>query len=72
MSFHSGVSNTDGPLTVSSGIDAASFKPSLGSEILEILLSSTYGLGHDLLPSHPQPSDPSLTLLPDKKGLRGS
>ena len=40
----------DGPLTVSSGIDAASLSDSsVGSEILESLPSSPDGLGHDIL-----------------------
>ena len=52
MSSYSG--DSDGPMTVSSGIDTASLSDSsFGSEILETLPSSPYGLGHDLLQTHP-------------------
>ena len=57
MSSHSGWSDTDGPLTVSSGIDAACLSDSsLGSEILETMPSSADGMGQDLLQSHTQPN----------------
>ena len=73
MSSHSGGSDTDEPLAASSGIDAASHTDSsLGSEILEILPSSTDCPRRDLLKSHPQPNDPPLALLPVEKGIVGT